>query len=344
MEVALTNLEIAELLARDADVQETDRRRRALRRASRHALMWPEEAADLAASGTPLTDLPAVGPWTATKLRAWLEDPPDVHEPPPERAGFRTRAEARRVLAEHPDWGTPRADLQVHTTWSDGHATLGEMVRIAGGYGYDHVAITDHSKGLPIANGMHEGELAEQGRAIDDLNRDLEAEGVRIRALRAIEMNLSPAGEGDMEPDALDALDLVLGAFHSKLRVREDQTARYVAAVRNPHVDVLAHPRGRRWNARVGLTADWPVVFEAAADAGTALEVDAYPDRQDLDVELLRVAADAGAWISIGTDAHYPDELRFLDVGLAAAASAGVPRDRVLNFLTREDLLAWARS
>jgi histidinol phosphatase-like PHP family hydrolase len=190
---------------------------------------------------------------------------------------------------------------------------------------------------------MDEETLAAQRDAIDALNTKLERSGDRIRALRSIEMNLSPTGEGDMDPAALARLDLVLGAFHSRLRVREDQTTRYVAAVSNPTVHVLAHPRGRRFGARLGLTADWRVVFEAAAEHRTAVEIDAHPDRQDLDVELLNVARETGVTFSIGTDAHHPDELGFLNIGLAAALRAGLPRERILNFAPTEALLRWTR-
>jgi DNA polymerase (family 10) len=154
-------------------------------------------------------------------------------------------------------------------------------------------------------------------------------------------MNLSPEGQGDMDPAALRTLDVILGAFHSKLRLKEDQTERYVAALRNPDFHVLAHPRGRRWGVREGLRADWPRVFDEAVQQGKALEIDAHPDRQDLDVELLEVARDAGAWISIGTDAHHPRELANMEFGLAAAIRASIPRERILNFLDAEDLLAW---
>lgn len=101
----------------------------------------------------------------------------------------------------------------------------------------------------------------------------------------------------------------------------------YLAALRNPTVHVLAHPRGRKFNRREGLRADWPRVF-AAAELDVALEIDAYPDRQDLNVELLRLATDSGTRLSIGTDAHHPDELRFMEFGLAAAMRSGIPRDR----------------
>jgi histidinol phosphatase-like PHP family hydrolase len=190
---------------------------------------------------------------------------------------------------------------------------------------------------------MDEVRLAQEIADIDAVNAERQARGERLRLLRSLEMNLSPEGDGDMEPDALAALDLVLGAFHSKLRLTEDQTERYLAAVRNPQVHVLAHPRCRMWNRRLGLEADWPRVFEAAVEANTALEIDAHLARQDLNVELLEVAREARCWISIGTDAHHPDELRQLEYGLAAAGLAGIPQDRILNFLSVDDLLEWAR-
>jgi DNA polymerase (family 10) len=230
----------------------------------------------------------------------------------------------------------------MHTTYSDGKAPLSEMVEAARTYGYEHVAITDHSKGLPIAHGMDEARLAAEGYEIRQLNEDLEREGQNFQVLRSIEMNLSPEGEGDMDEDALLSLDLVLGAFHSKLRLTEDQTDRYVAGLRNRTVNVLAHPRGRRFGVRLGLQADWRRVFEAARENNKALEIDSFPDRQDLNVELLELARDVGVRISIGTDAHSVAELRFIEFGLAAAIRARIPRERILNYMPRDELLAWA--
>lgn len=291
--------------------------------------------------GGSLTDLRAVGKWTARIIQDWLDEPPEIPDRPEYRSGFMTMAEANRVLADNADWLSElRGDLQMHTTWSDGHESVEDMAGHAASRGHQFAAVTDHSKGLPIAGGMDEATLLRQGVEIDGVNRKLASEGSAFRLLRAIEMNVSVTGEGDMDPDVLGTLDLVLGAFHSRLRVTDDQTERYLAAVRNPAVHVLAHPRGRRWNSRKGLYADWPEVFRAAGEAGTALEIDAYPDRQDLQVELLEVARDTqDLWISIGTDAHYPFELEFIGMGVAAAIVAGFPRERILNFLPREQLL-----
>jgi DNA polymerase (family 10) len=342
----LTNGQIAELLAGAADDQDQDHRRRALLRASRAAFFWPEEAAGLVRADRPLTELTAVGPWVGRIVSDWLTDPagPEPPEPPPIRAGYLTLAEARATLADHPQWAAGlRGDLQMHTTYSDGRVPLREMVATCDEtYGYEFVAITDHSQGLAIANGMDEARLAAEGADIDAINRDLEADGRALRVVKGIEMNLSPEGEGDMDPRALARLDLVLGAFHSKLRETSDQTQRYLAAVRNPTIHVLAHPRCRMFGRRLGLSADWGRVFEEATARDVAVEIDAHPSRQDLNAEVLEAARDAGTRISIGTDAHHPTELANFEFGLAAAIRARIPRERILNFQPVEVVLAWA--
>jgi histidinol phosphatase-like PHP family hydrolase len=283
------------------------------------------------AAGRALTELRSVGPFTASFLARWIREKPDPPKPPPLRDGFLTYAYAREVVAAHPDWATvARADHQMHTDETDGSSTIEEMAEAAAALGRDRIAITDHSKTLRITNGMDEPRLRAQGEHIARLN----ARGAPPLVLRAIEMDLTPTGEGDMDPVALGELDLVLGAFHSKLRLRDDQTERYLQGVANPDIHVLAHPRGRIYNFRAGLSCEWERVARRAAELGTALEIDAYPDRQDLDVERLRIVAAEGAWVSIGTDAHTPDELVFLEIGIAAAILAGVRRERILNLLS----------
>ncbi|HKC90710.1 MAG TPA: hypothetical protein VKE23_05225 [Candidatus Limnocylindria bacterium] len=298
--------------------------------------MWPEEASELVRAGRDLTELVAVGPFTATFIRSWLRDEPDVPAPPPLRSGFMTLAHAHAVVTAHPEWQSVlRADHQMHTEETDGSSSIDEMATAAATLGRARIAITDHSKTLRITNGMDEARLAAQGRVIDDLN----SRGEPPRVLKAIEMDLTPEGAGDMDPGSLAQLDLVLGAFHSKLRLKDDQTDRYLRGLANPDIHVLAHPRGRIYNFRLGLSCDWGRVARGAAETGTALEIDAYPDRQDLDVERLRIVAAAGAWVSIGTDAHTPDELACIEIGVAAAIEAGVSRGRILNGLS-DDALA----
>jgi putative hydrolase len=343
-ELPHSNADLVELLRRAGD-EEVDHRRRALHRASRAAMFWPEDARDLATSGRSLTELRSVGPWVADRIQAWLDEPPEVPEPDETRRGFLTLAEVRRVLDADPEWeGTPHADLQVHSTASDGGLPIEEVARLARDLGRTFIASTDHSKSLTIANGMDEERLAAHVRRIDELNEELADEGGGFRVLRSIEMDVFVDGAADMEPADLEPLDLVLGAFHSKLRVREEQTERYLATLRNASVDVLAHPQARMYGRRTGLSADWPRVFSEAARLGKAVELDATPARQDLSVELARIAVAEGVrWFSLGSDAHVAPELEFLPFGLATAALAGIPRARILNYRSFGDVLDWRR-
>jgi DNA polymerase (family 10) len=162
-----------------------------------------------------------------------------------------------------------------------------------------------------------------------------------LRVLHSIELNLSPSGEGDMDADALSRLDLVLGCFHSAYKKKGRSDGTIHRGVTEPDIANLGHPRGRIYNFRLGLTADWRRVFDLAAELDKAVEIDSYPDRQDLSGDLVKLAAKAGCRISIGTDSHVPSQLRFIELGLASALSAGIRRDRILNFMTAEELLEW---
>ncbi|HVF70693.1 MAG TPA: PHP domain-containing protein [Chthoniobacterales bacterium] len=317
---------------------------RAYRRAARSAFLWTERATDLLAAGRALTELHGVGPFLAQEIRGWIEEGAAATvRAPAIRRDFLTRADARIILSRDPRWAARlRGDLQMHTTWSDGSGSVADMADAAEARGYDYIAVTDHSKGLKIAGGIDEGALAGQGKEIAKRNR-VNRSG-KLTVLRSLEMNLNPRGEGDMEPAALARLDLVLGAFHSALRTKEDQTSRYLAAVRNPDIQILGHPRGRIYNFRLGLKADWPRVFAAAAKLNKAVEIDSYPDRQDLNVALLKIARKEGVRISLGTDAHHPEQLEFIELGLAAALKARIPAERILNFMDLAALRAWVES
>ncbi|HVL82650.1 MAG TPA: hypothetical protein VM840_13760 [Actinomycetota bacterium] len=338
----LTNVQVSELFALKA-MEAEGHSRKAYERASREAMAWREEASDLAAQDRDLTELAGIGPKLSAVLRDWFDSPPEVPEPPPERTGFMSMAEALRTVRANPQWrGVLRADLQMHTTYSDGVLGVVEMAEAAHDYGgYTHLAITDHSAGQRIPSGMDVEAIAAQRVEIDEANQ---AAGGRYRILQGIEMNLTPTGEGDTPSEVLARLDIVLGSFHSKLREKEDQTARYLAAVLNPDIQVLAHPQGRMYGRRRGLNADWEKVLGAVALLDKAVEFDCNPNRQDLRPEILRIAADAGVRVSLGTDAHSPYELTFITYGIAALCVAGIGPERVINTMPVEELLAWVAS
>lgn len=337
----MDNASIAELLVLEAETAE-GHREKAFRRAAHAAFMWPVEAGELLAAGRSLEELSGIGPALARRLKEWLERPPKALKPPPIRREFLTLAQARKLLAKNPGWAAQlKGDLQMHTEWSDGATTLAEMA--AGGIArnYRYIAITDHTKGLKIAGGLDEKRLAQQGREIIALNKQLARAGRDFTLLRSAELNLSPEGEGDMDPASLEELDLVLGCFHSALRRVEDQTDRYIAALRNRSIQIMGHPQTRVYNRREGLHCDWSRVFSEAARLDKAVEIDGDPNRQDLRVSLLKLARKEGVRISLGTDAHHPDELGYMELSLAAALKAKIPAERIINFLSLGDLRAW---
>ena len=341
----LSNTHIAELLAQQAE-RETGILSRAFRRAARAAFLWPEEVSNLVVQNRTLTELRSIGPFIETQIRRWIDNPPRTTKTVPAiRRDFISLAEARRLLAACPGWRSKiRGDLQMHTCWSDGSGTIAEMADAAKERSYEYIAITDHSKGLKIAGGIDERALKRQGTEIAKVNAALSKSASHLTVLRSIEMNLNPRGEGDMSPNSLRSLDLVLGSFHSALRTPEDQTERYLAALRNPHIHILGHPRGRIYNFRIGLKADWPRVFAEAVRLHKALEIDCYPDRQDLNLELLKIARDHGTRISLGTDAHHGWQLEFIDLGLAAALRAKISADRIVNFMSLLEVKTWAQA
>ena len=307
-------------------------------------MLWPEEAADLKAAGRSLTELDGVGPSIGRRIHQWIENPPATSKPPELRAEFLTMARANRVLEKNPSWrANIKGDLQMHTVWSDGSGSIADMAAAGVERGYEYIGITDHTKGLKIANGLDEKRLRAQAKEIDAVNRDLKKAGTAFTALHSTEVNLSPQGQVDMEADALAKLDIVLGSFHSSLRKSDDQTVRYLAALRNPSIHTLGHPKGRVYNYRVGLTADWSRVFAEAAMLDKAVEIDGYADRQDLKVSLLKIAKREGCRISLGTDSHHPWQLEYMDLALAAACLAKIPKERIINFMTVPSLLDWVK-
>jgi putative hydrolase len=338
------NGNIAVLLKRESDTA-AGQLALALKRASRRALLWSEEASELLAIGRPLTELEGIGPHLSKLIEGWIKSPPTMDIPTESQREFLTMAQATRILTKNRQWrANLKGDLHMHTNWSDGSAAIAEMARAAVDHGYRYISITDHTKGLKIARGLNEEELAAQGEEVNSVNNMLARQGVPLNILRSAEVNLSPTGEVDMEAKVLGKLDIVIGSFHSALRKTEDQTARYISALRNPGIQILGHPQGRVYNYRVGLSADWSRVFAEAAQLDKAVEIDGYADRQDLKVSLLKIARKEGARISLGTDAHHPWQLLFMDFSLAAACLARISPDRIINFMPVSQLKAWVSS
>jgi putative hydrolase len=234
-----------------------------------------------------------------------------------------------------------RGDLQMHSTWSDGTLTLDDIVRTGIARGYQFCAVTDHSYGLPVARGVSMHRLFEQHREIDRINARC---GGTFRLLKGIEANIRADGSVDMTPGELRQLEVVVAAPHSGLRSAADQTARMIKAVATPGVHILGHPRGRKHGSRPGVSADWEQVFEAAARANVAVEIDGDPHRQDIDYDLAALAIRAGCIFALDSDAHSTAELSYAETAVAHARLAGVPTDRIVNCWSLDRLVDWLQA
>jgi DNA polymerase (family X) len=232
-----------------------------------------------------------------------------------------------------------RGDLHAHTDWSDGHHPLEKLVEAAEARGYEYVIVSDHSRSLTIARGLSLDELRAQRARI----RELQARH-RIRILTGSECDILEDGTMDFPDEVLAELDVVLGAVHSRFKQsREAMTARIVRALANPHVDILAHPTGRKITSRQPYDVDMEAVFAAAKAHGKAIEINASPDRLDMSDVHARRAAELGIPVVINTDTHYLSNLDWTELGCAVARRAWIGPDQVLNTRPLEELLAWTR-
>jgi DNA polymerase (family 10) len=231
-----------------------------------------------------------------------------------------------------------RGDLHLHTTWSDGSASPEEMVRAARALGYEYLVITDHSAGLGVTNGLTVERMRAQRAVIDDLN----ARYAPFHVLAGVELEVRADGGLDFPDDALAELEVVTVSLHSGLRQPAERvTARALAAVRHPATAVLNHPRGRLVEKRPPADLDLEAVLRAAAEVGTAVEVNGTPARLDLDDVWARRAVELGVLLTISSDAHRPEALRDVRYGVMQARRGWVEPRHVLNARPYEAFRAW---
>jgi DNA polymerase (family 10) len=235
-----------------------------------------------------------------------------------------------------------RADLQVHSTWSDGKLSMLEMARAAAKRGIEVIAFTDHSVSLGVTGGLSMEDHEQQAAEIEEAQKEL---GDSIRILHATEVEIKADGSLDYPDEFLASLDLVLASLHTSLRQpHEKVTQRLLNAIRNPHVDIIGHPTGRLIPDREGADLDMDAVLEAAAESGVALEINAHPARLDLEDIYAKRAKEMGIPISINTDAHSEADLDMLHFGVATARRAWLTAEDVINTWPTERLLGWLKS
>ena len=231
-----------------------------------------------------------------------------------------------------------RGEFHGHSLWSDGAAPISGMVEAAQALGYAFIAITDHSGSLQVANGLSPERIRAQREEIETTR----AASADIRLLHGSEVEIKADGALDYDDALLAELDVVVASIHSNFnQPRETMTARLIAAIRHPHVDVIGHPTGRMLGYRDGYEFDVDAVLTAAAETGTAMEINASPERLDLDDVMARRAKELGAPIAINSDAHRPESYAYMRYGIATARRAWITAGDVLNTMTSEALAAW---
>jgi histidinol phosphatase-like PHP family hydrolase len=330
--------------------QEPSYRVRAFRGAAATVAGTPaEEVAERARTGT-LTELPGIGKVTATVITESLRGEEPVYlrrvstlgDTPVDEGAARLRAALR-------------GDLHTHSDWSDGGSPIEEMARAGRALGHEYLVLTDHSPRLTVANGLSAERLRRQLDVVRRLNEQFAEEAETgaappFRLLTGIECDINEDGSLDQQPELLAELDVVVASVHSKLRMPSaDMTPRMVAAISNPHTDVLGHCTGRfvegygrGGKGRPESEFEPEIVFAACARFGVAVEVNSRPERLDPPKRLLRLALEAGCDIAIDTDAHAPGQLAWQHKGCERAHLTGVTADRVVNARPLPELLRWS--
>ena len=281
-------------------------------------------------------DTPVAGPaeegiYEALGL-AWV--PPELRE---DRGEF--DAAAARRLPQLIEPGDLRGDLHMHTTETDGRHSIVEMAQAAQARGLEYIAITDHSKALPMANGLDEA------RALAHAARVRTEDGQHgVRLLAGIECDILADGSMDLADDCLAALDLVIASVHSAFHLdRQQMTDRIIRAIENPHVDVIAHPTGRLLLKRAPFAVDIEAVIDAAARHHVALEINSQTDRLDLNDTHARLARDRGVRIIISSDAHSQNALAVTRWGVVQARRAWLTAGDILNTRPFDDFRSQLR-
>jgi DNA polymerase (family 10) len=233
-----------------------------------------------------------------------------------------------------------RGDLHMHSTWSDGRASLEEMLLGCVERGYEYFSISDHSKALAMAGGLDAKKLRRQWAEIEEVA----ARHPEIRILKSMEVDILGEGELDLEDELLAELDVVLVAVHSRFNLPEaEQTARVVKALQHPEVNILVHPTGRLLNRRGPIALDLEAILDCAVECGVAVELNSHPDRLDLSDENLMRAKERGLKVVISTDAHRVPDLGLMRYGVAQARRAWLEKGDVLNTRSCEAMLELLR-
>lgn len=229
-----------------------------------------------------------------------------------------------------------KGDFHVHSKWSEGTASIEELAKNGKDRGHEYICITDHTGTLRIAHGLSEKRILAQIEEIERVNGSIDD----FHVFSGAEVNLMADGSLDISDNILKQLDFVISSVHTAFKMNtEDMTKRLISAIENENVDIIGHPTGRIINEREGYDFDFDAVFDAAKKTGTCFEINAFPDRLDLNDVNARTAKEKGLKLAIGTDSHRPDHMRFMQFGVGVARRGWLEKGDLLNTLGSKELL-----
>lgn len=233
-----------------------------------------------------------------------------------------------------------KGDLHTQTEWNGGENSVEEMALAAFSLGYEYIGISDHTQFLKIEHGLSEKDLLLQRKEIDKINNKFKDKGIKIKILQGAETNIMPDGSLDISNDVLSKLDYAIGGVHSSMKMsKQDMTKRIIKAMENPYINIIAHPTGRILQRRDEYEVDIDLILKKAKETNTILEINAYPERLDLNDINIKKAKEMRVKMIINTDAHHIDHLRYMEYGIAQARRGWAEKKDIVNTWKLEDLL-----
>ncbi len=261
--------------------------------------------------------------------------PPELREDQGE-----IEAAANGTLPELVQLTDLKGDLHTHSSWSDGASKIAEMAEAARVLNYSYIAVTDHSRSLPISGGLNEERLKAQAAEIDRLNQQWDD----FMVYKGTEVDVLKDGSLDFSSEVLESLDIVVASIHTNFHLdKEKQTERIVRAIKNENVDIIGHLSGRLLNRRPPYELDFERVLDEAAQNHVILEINSHPDRLDIDAALARQASKKGVKIAINSDAHHKNDLKLVKYGVMNARRGWLAREDVINTLTWDELTRYIK-
>lgn len=257
---------------------------------------------------------------------------------PPELRENRDEIEAaqKHKLPEIIDYESIKGDLQVHTKWTDGENTIEEMANVAKTVGYSYICITDHYSKMVNAGGLSDKQIRKEIKEIEAINEKIEDTAV----LKGAEVDIGADGSIQAEKSVLKDLDVVVASVHSHFnQTKKEMTTRLIAAMESGYINILGHPTGRKINFKKPYQVDMEKLFEASKRTDTFLEINAFPERLDLDDFHARAAKEAGCKLAINTDAHNKEQIKYMRLGVAVARRGWIEEKDVINTLPLKALI-----